>query len=82
VSPTFTNCHACDRGGNGNAKDKCSCGWRVTAESVLGCFLGEPIVGEPRKRPKLSRSAVRYQRFLNWRDVTSGTFREFLEVDR
>lgn len=39
----FTACCECDRGGNGNAVDKCSCGWRVKRWNGLGCYLGSPI---------------------------------------
>lgn len=41
--PTYTPCHKCDRGGNGNAKDKCACGWRFKRANGHGCYLGEPI---------------------------------------
>jgi hypothetical protein len=77
TEPTMTFCHQCDRGGNGNDKDPCSAGWKRTEPSYLGCFLGTPIVGEPKKHPKLSRSQKRYQRFLNM-DGCCGTFRDFL----
>lgn len=64
----FINCHQCNRGGNGNATDKCSCGWKVTKASNLGCFLGTPIIGEINKRHKTSRSKERYQRYLEYGD--------------
>jgi len=64
----FTNCADCDRGGNGNAKDKCACGWNVTEKNHLGCYLGTPIVGERRKHPKPSRSKKRYRDYLDVAD--------------
>lgn len=37
-------CCECERGGNGNDVDKCSCGWQVKdMDSNLGCFLGTAI---------------------------------------
>jgi hypothetical protein len=42
----WTACCECNRGGNGNDKDKCSCGWQCTEWNELGCFLGVAIVGE------------------------------------
>lgn len=60
-------CHECNRGGRGNDPDKCSSGWKVTAPSPLGCYLGTPIVGdpvEPPPPPKLTRSQRRYQEYL------------------
>lgn len=70
-------CHQCNRGGNGNDSDKCSCGWRCTEPTELGCFLGTPIVGEVKSRltPKVSRSKQRYQRYLKYGDG----FRSFLD---
>ncbi len=73
----FTKCCDCDRGGNGNAKDKCSCGWKTTTDNKLGCYLGTPIVGERKKHPKVSRSKARYLRYLDVSDCYS-SFREFL----
>ncbi len=64
----WTACAECDRGGNGNAKDKCSCGWQCTKLNGLGCFLGTAIVGEPKAQPKLTRSQERYRRFLEYGD--------------
>lgn len=64
----MTKCHQCNRGGNGNDKDKCSAGWRKTEESDLGCFLGSPIVGEIKPQKKISKSKERYQRFLDYGD--------------
>ena len=34
------------------------------------------------KPPKLTRSQVRYRRFLNWSDAYDGTFREFLRMEK
>jgi hypothetical protein len=39
-------CHECTRGGNGNDKDKCSCGWQQKKKSSLGCYLGTKIEPE------------------------------------
>ena len=74
----FTACHNCDRGGNGNAKDKCACGWKVTKPGPLGCFIGRPIVGERKQHPKVSRSKARYLRYLDVSECFS-SFREFLK---
>lgn len=64
----MTYCHECNRGGNGNDDDKCACGWKVTKQSTLGCFLGTPIVGEIKPQPKVSKSKERYQRYLEYGD--------------
>jgi len=37
----WTACSECDRGGNGTAKDKCSCGWQVKKFNGMGCWSGE-----------------------------------------
>ena len=76
----FTNCHECDRGGRGNATDKCSCGWRIAAPSNLGCYLGTPIVGKPVEPPKLSRAQQRYRRYLRFSECFA-SFRDFLSWD-
>ena len=65
TEPTFTPCHDCNRGGNGNAIDKCSCGWKVIKAGPLGCFMGQKIVGERKKQPKVSRGKERYRRYLD-----------------
>jgi hypothetical protein len=36
-------CSECNRGGNGNDKDKCSCGWQVKKFNGSGCYLGTLI---------------------------------------
>jgi len=36
-------CSECNRGGNGEDKDKCSSGWRIKRWNHLGCFLGTLI---------------------------------------
>lgn len=36
-------CCECNRGGNGAAKDKCSCGGFIEEWDKLGCFLGDMI---------------------------------------
>jgi hypothetical protein len=33
-------CSECNRGGNGQDKDKCSTGWQVKRGGKLGCFCG------------------------------------------
>jgi hypothetical protein len=70
-------CHECNRGGNGNDKNKCGCGWRTTEPSVLGCFGGTPIEGPIQVKPKIkiSRSKQRYQRYREYGDG----FRSFLD---
>lgn len=62
---TFTHCHMCNRGGRGNDPNPCSAGWKRTKPSDHGCFIGEPIVGEPKKPPKLSRSQRRYRYWID-----------------
>ena len=37
----YVDCSECERGGKGNAKDKCSCGWKVKRGKQGGCFIGE-----------------------------------------
>ncbi len=34
-------CSECNRGGNGEDKDKCSAGWQVKRGGKQGCFSGE-----------------------------------------
>ena len=78
MRPKFTKCCDCDRGGNGNAVDKCSCGWQVTAaDNCRGCYCGGPIVGPRKPKPKLSRSKQRYRRYLEIGDCFE-SFRDFL----
>ena len=77
---SFTKCCDCDRGGNGNAKDKCACGWNVTLDNKLGCFLGTPIVGERKVHPKVSRSKARYQKYLSVSDCYE-SFGQFLKYE-
>jgi len=36
----FIDCSECTRGGNGNDRDKCSCGWKTKRGNKGGCFLG------------------------------------------
>ena len=64
----FIYCHECNRGGNGNDVDKCSCGCKIAKPSKLGCFLGKAIVGTIKMRPKASKSKERYQRYLEYGD--------------
>jgi len=76
----FTACGACNRGGNGNDKDKCACGWQTREVNALGCYLGTPIVGPIKTAPKLTISQARYQRFLTVADCFE-SFRDFLKYD-
>ena len=76
----WTACCECNRGGNGNDKDKCSCGWQCTEWNQMGCFLGPEIVGEIKPRKKQTRSQKRYLRFLEYGDYFED-FREFLSWD-
>lgn len=39
------------------------------------------VRSESPKEPKLTRSQLRYRRFLNWADATDGTFREFISQE-
>ena len=64
----WTACCECNRGGNGNDKDKCSCGWQCTEWNQMGCFIGTEIVGEIKKTKKPSRSKQRYQRYIEHED--------------
>jgi hypothetical protein len=41
----FVACSECNRGGNGDDKDKCSCGFRVKKWNGLGCYLGILLEG-------------------------------------
>jgi len=77
-----TPCHECNRGGNGAATDKCSCGWRQTEPSHLGCYLGEPIPpGTPLPvKPKLTRSQERWRRYADVADCFE-SFRAWLDYD-
>lgn len=36
----YVDCSECNRGGNGEHKDKCSCGWQVKKGKEGGCFVG------------------------------------------
>lgn len=79
--PVFIKCHKCNRGGNGNDPEKCACGWRITDESVLGCYSGTPIVGEIVVKPKIkvSGSKQRYESYLH-SESTDG-FSNFLNIN-
>ena len=61
----WTACCECNRGGNGNDKDKCSCGWKSTTWNNLGCFLGTAIEGDIKPQPKISKAKQNYQNYLN-----------------
>lgn len=76
----FTACGACNRGGNGNDKDKCSCGWQVREINALGCFAGVPIEGPIKPRPKVTRSEARYLRYLKFGDLFE-SFKDFLRYE-
>ena len=39
----WTACCECERGGNGTAKDRCSCGWKSKRWNGLGCFSGTEV---------------------------------------
>lgn len=39
------DCSECERGGNGSAQDKCSCGWRIKRGKQGGCFMGDLLEG-------------------------------------
>lgn len=80
TEPKWTACYECDRGGRGNAKDKCACGWKVTADNGLGCFLGTPIVGSPVNPPKSSRAKERYKKYLEVSDCFE-SFLHFLKYE-
>ena len=73
----WTACCECDRGGNGNDKDKCSCGFKSKTWDMLGCFVGTAIVGPIKPQPKVSRSKRRYQRYIE-ADGCFDSFRDFL----
>jgi len=74
----WTACGACNRGGRGNDKDKCACGWQEYTVTQKGCFCGMPIEGTPQSAPKLTRSQARYQRYLEVADCYPDGFAEFL----
>jgi len=50
----YTDCSECERGGNGNDKDKCPAGWRHKKGGQGMCFLGTLKKGleidEPKKQ--------------------------------
>lgn len=41
----------------------------------------DAVAQQSEKPPKVSRSKRRYEAFIDWRDATQGTFREFLKSD-
>lgn len=45
MGKSFVSCSECNRGGNGGALDKCSCGWNIKKGGNGGCFMGELIIG-------------------------------------
>lgn len=76
----FVACGACNRGGNGNDKDKCACGWQIVKIDGHGCFLGSPIEGPIKPQPKVTRSGARYLRYLEVRDCFE-SFIDFVKYD-
>ncbi len=70
-------CCECNRGGNGNDPDKCSCGWQCMTWNKMGCYLGDRAAG-PIQKKKLSRSKERYRRYLECAD----SFNSFLDYCR
>jgi hypothetical protein len=76
----FTACGNCNRGGGGNDKDKCSCGWREFKVTALGCYLGTPIVGQRQEPPKLTRSQARFARYREVSDCFE-SFRDFIKYE-
>ncbi|MEN6414349.1 MAG: hypothetical protein ABFC84_16550 [Veillonellales bacterium] len=44
------DCAECERGGNGNDKDKCSSGWQNKRCGKDGCFCGALIPGVEAKK--------------------------------
>ena len=36
----WTACSECERGGNGSAKEKCTCGYQIKRFNGHGCFIG------------------------------------------
>jgi hypothetical protein len=58
--------------------DKCSCGWQVTEINHDGCYIGTPIVGDIKPKPKMTRSQKRYQDYLDNDGMM--TFREWLGI--
>lgn len=39
------DCSECTRGGNGQDKDKCSCGWQIKRGKQGSCFSGALLPG-------------------------------------
>lgn len=76
----WTDCGACNRGGNGNDPDKCACGWQVFTVNAQGCFCGTPIEGPIKPRPKVSRSQARFARYREIADCFE-SFRDFLRYE-
>jgi len=62
----WTACSECNRGGNGNDKEKCSSGWQCRSWNGSGCYLGLQIVGEIIPAKVTTRSQQRYKRFLEY----------------
>jgi hypothetical protein len=60
----FTACGSCNRGGNGNDKDKCSCGWQEYDITSKGCFCGTAgeLYEAIKKSPKIVQEYIIAQR--------------------
>lgn len=41
----IVDCSECDRGGNGEAEDKCASGWKIKVGGRGSCFCGELLKG-------------------------------------
>jgi hypothetical protein len=76
----WTACYQCNRGGNGNDKDLCSCGWKHTTDNSLGCYVGTSIVGKPKQHKKLTKSQERYKKYLSVADCFESFF-QFLKYE-
>lgn len=37
----YIDCSECNRGGNGQDEEKCSCGWQIIKPNRGGCFIGD-----------------------------------------
>jgi hypothetical protein len=54
------DCSECERGGNGSAVDKCSCGWKVKKPHKGACFMGDLLPKHHEEaRQKIEEAAKR-----------------------
>lgn len=37
----YIDCSECNRGGNGQDEEKCSCGWQIKNPNRGGCYIGD-----------------------------------------